>query len=333
MSKQTDRYDSKWTYDAFKKLYASNPSYFQKKKGALDSISPDDYYQLAGAAGQQDMTVLSTSLFDKFSKQYADERFQAEQQAKAAEVNGRVAGQSAQDGAIQSAQANAAQSAQSQAEIAKIQEQLAAATGAGGTGSSATTSTDQLVEQYQKQMKDYQDQLANSQSTLFNQLAKQQAEQQQKATDMFGGYQQYTDQLKNEWQTGLTQTKDLISTLQSGYQSQLQGLQGIFNQSLEESRAARQTETDERARIQGLLQEQAKAAQQAKENQDRFQQSAEMIASKKQKDLGRSFNRATSQASFGVLSNLRRRSGASQAVFGDGTTSQNPYGYSDIFFS
>lgn len=334
------RYDNKWTYDDFKKIYSKKPDYFQKRSGQEpDAGAKYNYYGLSryterDTGFKPTVDALSESLYNKFVKQYQDDIFQEEQRKKAAEVNAQGAARNAQQGAAQAAQASAASQAATNAEIARIQEQLSQQVGLGqGTSSTPTVTTEQLVENYQKQMAEYQQQLANSQSTLFNQLAKQQAEQQQRATDMFAGYQQYTDQLRGEWQAGLDSTKNLIGTLQTGYQQQLEGLKGIFDQSLQESRVARQTEADERARIQGLLAEQAKAAALAKENQNRFQQSAEMVAQKKSQDLGRAYNRASSQATFGVLSNLRRRGGASQAVFGDGTTSQNPYGYSNIFFS
>lgn len=333
-------FDNKWTYDDFKSIYSKKPDYFQKKSGQeSDSGAKYDYYGLSRYTEQDTgfkpkQTALSTSLFNKFKKQYDDDVWQENQRKQAAQVNAQGAAQNQYQASQTSAQASAASQAATNAEIARIQEQLAQQVGVGqGQSGTPQVTTEQLVANYQKQMQDYQAQLANSQNTLFSQLAKQQEEQQTKATNMFAGYQQYTDQLRGEWQQGLSQTRDLIGSLQSGYQAQLQGLQGIFDQSLNESRNARQAEADDRARIQGLLQEQARAAQTAKENQERFQQSADMVAQKKSQDLGRSFNRASSQATFGVLSNLRRRGGASQAVFGDGTTSQNPYGYSNIFFS
>lgn len=335
------RYDNKWTYDDFKKIYSKKPDYFQKRAGQEpDAGAKYNYYGLSryterDTGFKPTVYALSESLYNKFVKQYQDDTFQEEQRKKAAQVQAQGAAQNTQQGMAQTAQASVESQARTNAEIAKIQEQLATQAGVSSTTPAGTppVTTEQLVQNYQKQMAEYQQQLTNSQDTLFNQLAKQQADQQQKAADMFAGYQQYTDQLRREWQAGLNSTRDLIGTLQTGYQSQLEGLKGIFDQSLQESRQARQTEADERARIQGLLAEQAKAAQTAKENQERFQQSSDMVAQKKLKDLGRSYNRASSQATFGVLSNLRRRGGATQAVFGDGTTSQNPYGYSNIFFS
>lgn len=326
------------SYNTFKQIYAKKPDYFQKRSGReADQGAKYDYYGLSqyterdtGASGSGYLTV---SDYDKYVKQYQSET------QKAAQAQTQAAQQaSAQKQAAYQSQADtetqARQQAATDAELARLQQQLVANQQPQAAGVPTPTPIEQVAAQYQKQIQSYQQQLSDTQTTLFTQLAQQQAEQQKKATDMFAGYQQYTDQLRGDWQAGLSQTQSLIGSLQQGYQNQLIGLQGIFNQSLEESRAARETESQERARIQGLLQEQAQQAVQAKESQQRFQQSAELVSAKKQQDLTRSFNRASSQATFGVLSNQRRRGGAGQTIFSDeGTTSQNPYGYSNIFFS
>lgn len=330
----------KLTYDDFKNIYTKDPSGFQKKKSAADKeqgLEATDYYSLTSNAYKNysgKASGLTIEDYDSFLKQYEKETKATQQAAQSQAISSSNA--QAQQQAQSAAQEQAAKDKSSMdAELAKLQQQLVATqTAPQAAGTPTPTPIEQVAQQYQQQISSYQEQLANTQTTLFSQLATQQAEQQKKAADMFGGYQQYTEQLKGEWQQGLKQTQDLIGGLQTSYQNQLTGLQGVFQQSLEESRAARETETQERTRIQGLLEQQAAAAVESKNSQQRFQQSAELIAAKKQQDLTRSFNRASSQATFGVLSNQRRRGGASQTIFSDsGTTSQNPYGYSNIFFS
>lgn len=330
-------------YSTFAKIYRADQKAFKFFQGSSRDSGTRYYNSKSGKVNYNDYdafvdryTKNETIKNDAIKKQEAD-KAASDKAAQDAANQAAADNQARAQATAQQEQASRAQNEQAQrdAELARLQQQLSASQAAPqAAGVPTPTPIEQVAQQYQTQIQDYQKQLTDSQNTLFTQLASQQAEQQKKATDMFAGYQQYTDQLRGDWQAGLQQTRDLIGGLSSSYNQQIQGLQGIFNQSLEESRVARETETQERGRIQGLLEQQAAQAVESRNNQQRFQESAQLVASKKSQDLTRSFNRASSQAQFGVLSNQRRRGGASQTIFSDeGTTSQNPYGYSNIFFS